>query len=93
MTKITLTGHIMVPHQDLNQVQQALPEHMKLTQEEKGCLAFKVTQNVHNPLRFEVYEEFIDQAAFDLHQARVKTSHWGQVTHNVERFYSVSQGK
>ncbi|WP_394182942.1 putative quinol monooxygenase [Marinomonas posidonica] len=93
MTKITLTGHIMVPHQDLNQVQQALSEHIKLTQEETGCLVFKVTQNVHNPLRFEVYEEFIDQAAFDLHQARVKASLWGQVAQNVERFYNVSHSE
>lgn len=93
MTKITLTGHIMVPHQDLNQVQRALSEHIKLTREEIGCLVFKVTQNVHNPLRFEVYEEFIDQAAFDLHQARVKASPWGQIAQNVERFYNVSHSE
>ena len=93
MTKITLSGHILVPQQDLADVQQALEEHIKLTREEAGCLTFKVTPNQHNPLRYEVYEEFIDQAAFDRHQARVKDSRWGDVARNVERFYSVSHSE
>ncbi len=52
-----------------------------------------VTQDDMNPLKFSVYEEFVDQAAFDLHQARVKSSRWGQVTQNVERHYQISCGE
>ncbi|WP_404819203.1 putative quinol monooxygenase, partial [Vibrio tritonius] len=36
--------------------------HKALTRAEAGCLVFEVTQNPDNPLRFDVYEEFIDAA-------------------------------
>ena len=33
-------------------------------------------------------EKFLDNDAFNLHQARTKISDWGAVSKNVERFYS-----
>lgn len=87
MSKVTLTGYIIVPDCDIETVRKALPIHIELTRQEPGCLIFKVTPDALNPGRFDVYEEFVDQAAFESHQARVNASDWGRVTENIERFY------
>ena len=90
MSKVILSGYIIVPNDDLESVEQALILHTQLTLAEAGCLIFEVIKDVNDPNRYSVYEEFIDQAAFEDHQTRVKNSHWGKVTVNVERHYQVS---
>ncbi|SHF83112.1 putative quinol monooxygenase [Vibrio gazogenes] len=89
MSKIILKGFILVPESALEMVKNELGNHQRLTLEEPGCMTFSVTENLENPLRFDVYEEFTDKAAFEHHQKRVKASHWGQVTVNVERHYEI----
>lgn len=91
MSKVTLSGYIEVPEEDLLNVLAALPTHIALTQQEAGCLVFKVARESDNSVRFNVYEEFIDKQAFDAHQARVKASEWGKVTTKVKRFYTVTE--
>ena len=90
MSKVTLTGHIIVSEKDLPRVQEALPKHIKLTREESGCLHFEVTQDLENPHRFVVREIFIDSVAFRKHQQRVRNSSWGKISANVERHYKVT---
>lgn len=92
MVKVTLSGYIEVPKEDLDAVLFELPNHIALTHQETGCITFTVTQDLEKPCRFDVYEEFIDKAAFEKHQARVKASDWGKVTQNVERFYTITEG-
>ncbi|AZZ92318.1 antibiotic biosynthesis monooxygenase [Hahella sp. KA22] len=91
MSKVILKGYIIVPHEDLSVVEQALSTHIQLTLAEAGCLVFQVTQHDRDPNRFDVYEEFVDRAAFNAHQARVKNSHWGGVTLNVARHYEICE--
>ncbi len=91
MSKVTLKGFILVPEADLDVVMQELPIHTELTRQEAGCLSFQVTQSKAEPNRFDVHEEFRDRTAFEAHQTRVKNSHWGQVTCNVERHYEISE--
>ncbi|KFZ38757.1 antibiotic biosynthesis monooxygenase [Shewanella mangrovi] len=91
MPKIVLSGFILVPEEELENIKQALQIHTDLTRAEAGCLRFDVTQNTQQPLRFDVYEEFADKASFDRHQQRVKTSVWGQVTVNVTRHYQICE--
>lgn len=91
MSKVILTGFIIVPDANLETVKQELPIHTALTRNESGCLRFDVTPDKHSPNRFDVYEEFADRAAFDAHQARVQNSRWGQVTKDVERHYEIIQ--
>ncbi|MGL5470781.1 MAG: putative quinol monooxygenase [Shewanella sp.] len=90
MYKIILNGFIIVLPNDLAAVKDELDNHIYLTRAETGCLTFKVTQDPVNPCRFDVYEEFVDDAAFQAHQARVKSSRWGKITVNVERHYTVT---
>lgn len=90
MYKIILNGFIIVPPNDLAAVKDELDKHIQLTRAETGCLIFEVTQDHFNPCRFDVYEGFVDEAAFQAHQARVKSSRWGKITINVERHYTVT---
>jgi autoinducer 2-degrading protein len=87
--KVILKGHILVPAADLDQVKAELENHKNLTLKESGCLIFQVTPDEQDPFKYNVYEEFISQEAFDIHQARVKASRWGEVTKNVERHYFI----
>ncbi|CAM4297001.1 putative quinol monooxygenase [Pseudoalteromonas byunsanensis] len=89
MNKIILRGYILVPQPELCQVKQALDEHIELTRSESGCIVFEVTQHSDDPLRFDVYEEFVDAEAFKQHQNRVIASDWGAKTQNVARHYHI----
>jgi quinol monooxygenase YgiN len=91
LPKIILQGLIIVPDVDLDIVKSELLVHTKLTEQEAGCLLFSVTVDKNNPNKFNVYEEFVNQTAFDMHQSRVKNSNWGKVTHRVQRHYQISQ--
>ncbi len=90
MPKVILQGFIIVPDADLERVKSELVIHKNLTAKEKGCLIFEVTPDGMNANKFSVYEEFVNQAAFDHHQARVKASKWAEVTKHVERHYQIS---
>ncbi|MDO6569287.1 antibiotic biosynthesis monooxygenase [Alteromonas sp. 1_MG-2023] len=90
MAKVILQGFIVVPDSDLEVIKRELVTHKSLTLKEAGCLTFTVTPDENNHNKFIVYEEFINQTAFDIHQARVKSSKWGDVTKNVERHYQIS---
>lgn len=91
MAKILLSGFILVAAEDLQAVRDALHAHIELTRQEPGCCSFSVTECPQQPGRFEVRESFVNRAAFDAHQLRVKHSHWGQVSRHVERFYQITE--
>lgn len=88
--KIILEGYIEVPEDELDMISSELPVHTALTRQEDGCLVFTVEQDQNNRNRFNVYEEFASQEAFENHQNRVKASRWGHITRNVRRHYSIS---
>ena len=87
---VTLTGHIDVPPARLEAVRAALPEHIRLTRAEPGCLRFEVTELAEPAGRFAVAEEFADAAAFAAHQARAGASDWARVTAGIARDYRVT---
>lgn len=88
---ITLTGHLIcTDEQQTEAVRRHLPDHLRLTRAEPGCLAFDVTQT-EDPLVWRVEEAFANRAAFDTHQRRTQASHWAQATAGITRDYSVSE--
>jgi len=89
MSKITLSGHIEVPADEIGKIKEALLEHTSKTKAENGCLVFEVTEDVNELGRFTVYEEFDSRKSFEMHQERVKESHWGAITKNVVRHYKI----
>ena len=71
-------------------VRRHLPEHVRLTRAEPGCLSFEVTPT-DDPLTWRVEERFADRAAFDAHQRRTRTSAWGAATAAIRRNYEVGE--
>jgi len=69
---------------ELATVVQYLPEHVRLTLQEPGCLSFTV-QQTGDPLVWRVSETFADAAAFDAHQTRSRASDWFHATHGIQR--------
>ncbi|MBO9400814.1 antibiotic biosynthesis monooxygenase [Shimia sp. R9_3] len=88
---IRLTGHIDVPSERQEAVAAALPAHIALTRAEPGCLSFDVTQDPANAGRYNFSELFVDQAAFDAHQARASASDWAAVTAGIPRHYQITE--
>lgn len=67
-----------------------LPEHIRLTRAEAGCLQFEVTPT-DDPLIWEVMESFRDRAAFDAHQARTRDSVWFAATKTILRDFRIEE--
>ncbi len=91
MGVIRLTGQLICADEgQAALVARLLPEHIRLTRAEPGCLAFEVRQS-ENPLVWDVAEVFSDRAAFEAHQARTAASVWGEATKGIKREYVVSE--
>ncbi|MDP3342662.1 putative quinol monooxygenase [Frigidibacter sp.] len=65
-------------------VAQYLPEHVRLTLAEPGCVRFSIEQT-EDPLVWSVNETFVDAAAFAAHQARNRASDWFRATIGIQR--------
>jgi len=87
---VTLQGFIIVPTEELDLAKTELINHKRLTLQESGCITFSVIQDKKNLRKFDVYEEFVDQIAFERHQTRVKSADWGEVTKDAKRHYKVT---
>lgn len=90
MPEVTLTGHIVVPESDAAAVEAELPTHIDLTRRESGCLEFNVVRDSDSPTTYHVSERFVSPEAFSLHQDRVRSSPWGDVTAGVQRHYTTT---
>ena len=87
MAHVSLSGRLVCRDAgEADLVRRHLPLHVTLTRAEPGCLHFTVTPT-GDPLVWSVHERFVDQAAFDLHQARVQASEWGRATAGIKRDY------
>lgn len=71
---------------ELSTVQLYLPDHIRLSLAEPGCVAFAITQS-DDPLIWDVSETFVDMAAFDAHQTRTSASPWFAATRHILRAF------
>lgn len=85
---VRLSGTLSCEAEDARVVRDALPEHIRLSRAEPGCLHFDVTETA--PGVFSVSEEFTDQAAFEAHQTRTRASAWWAATSHIPRDFKVS---
>ncbi len=86
---VRLTGHLTCTPEEIDTVRAALPEHIRLTRAEAGCLSFDVVQNPADPCRWDVSETFVDRAAFAAHQARTRDSDWWRATAHMPRDFEI----
>jgi quinol monooxygenase YgiN len=91
MAHITLTGFLIARTLDeADRIAANLPEHIRLTRAEPGCLGFEVVRSQSDPCRFAVTETFTDRAAFQAHQARTAASPWARITAGIPRDYTIA---
>ena len=70
-------------------VREYLPEHIRLSRAEPGCLAFEVDHA--GSMTWSVDERFVDRPAFEAHQNRTKASVWGHQTAGIAREYEIRE--
>ncbi|QCM13201.1 antibiotic biosynthesis monooxygenase [Agrobacterium tumefaciens] len=75
--------------EDVQCVKTHLPDHLRLTRAEPGCISFDVSQT-DDPLIWSVEELFVDRAAFDFHQQRTRASEWFAATSAIPRDYNIT---
>lgn len=91
MSNVILTGFLRCrTMEEADRVSMLLPEHLRLTRAEPGCLNFDVVRSMSDPACFAVREVFRDRAAFDAHQKRAQASLWGRATRGIPRDYRVT---
>lgn len=90
---VELTGRLLCADPgEAAAVRRHLPEHVALTLAETGCLRFAV-EATEDPLVWTVSELFVDRAAFEAHQARVRSSRWFEATSGIARDYVVTSAQ
>lgn len=72
-----------------DRVRAHLPDHIRLSRAEPGCLTFNV-EPTDNPLVWRLDESFVDQAALAAHQARTRASAWFAATSDLRRDFVVT---
>ena len=75
--------------EDIQLVETYLPEHIRLTRAEPGCISFEVSQT-DDPLIWRVEELFANRPAFDFHQQRTRASAWFTATSAIPRDYEIT---
>ncbi len=88
-SEVRLTGRLICASAgEVEIVRAHLPEHIRLTRAEPGCLAFTVEQTP-DPLIWRVEERFQDKRAFSRHQSRTRASIWWTATAGIVRDYEI----
>ncbi len=87
--RVYLDGYLDVPAERWAVVREAVNEHIALTRKEPGCIKFEVVPCPDIERRLLVSEIFVDQQAFDAHQARTQASPWAEISAGIAREYSV----
>ena len=88
---IQLTGKLICKTLDESEaVRRFLPEHIRLTKNEPGCVSFNVLET-SDPLIWTVDKLFVDQKSFDAHQVRTKQSRWAAETAAIVRQYEIQE--
>ncbi len=92
MGHVILTGFLVCRTlEEADRVSVMLPDHIRLTRAEPGCIAFEVLRSMADPVRFAVREIYRCRADFDAHIARVRSSDWGRATRGVKRDYVLTE--
>lgn len=89
MTRVRLRGRLICDAGDIALVERLLPDHVRLTRAEPGCLRFDVVRAEGVAAEYAVDELFADATAFDAHRARAAASVWGRATAHIRRDYMV----
>jgi len=65
---IVLIVHMTVKPDTEEDCKRLLREMVDATRKEPGCLQYIAHQSTENPLNFSIYEQYVDEAAFQAHR-------------------------
>jgi len=92
MGMIRLSGRLICKDEAEAQiVADYLPEHIRLSRAEPGCLRFDAAPT-ENPLVWQLDEAFVDEAAFQAHQTRNRASLWWEKSQAIQRDFRKTVG-
>jgi len=83
---IRVTGTLSCAPEEAGAVRAALPEHVRLTRAEPGCVSFDVLETAQGV--FSVSGAFAGRAALDAHRTRTRASEWWRVTGHMARDFT-----
>lgn len=91
MALMQLTGQLICrTAEERRVILTHLPDHIRRTVREPGCLYFHVGQTP-DPMVWTVSEGFASQQAFDFHQTRTAQSKWMAATRRIRREYQLRE--
>ncbi|MCA0273571.1 MAG: antibiotic biosynthesis monooxygenase [Proteobacteria bacterium] len=92
MPRIALNGFLLCRSlEEADRVSVLLPEHIRLSRANPGCLRFEVFRSQSDPVRFAVSELFRDREAFEAHRARAADTIWARATKGIPRDYRITE--
>jgi quinol monooxygenase YgiN len=85
---VRLTGRLICADAaEARIVADHLPEHVRLSRAEPGCLRFDATPT-DDPLIWQIDEAFANEAAFEAHQTRNRASVWWEKSRTIRRDFT-----
>lgn len=88
---VRLRGQLIcISEAEVQALRQHLPEHIRLSRAEPGCLLFDVSET-DDPMVWEVMEAFRTREDFDAHQARTRDSAWFAATRHILRDFKMEE--
>lgn len=88
---ITVTGTLTcATDAEAGIVRTLLPEHIRLSRAEPGCLSFNVSQT-DNPFVWRLDESFTTREAFEAHQTRTRASAWYKASAGLTRDFTITE--
>lgn len=92
MPRVALNGFLICRSlEEADRVSVLLPEHIRLSRANPGCLRFEVFRSQSDPVRFAVSELFRDREAFEAHRARAADTIWARATKGIPRDYRITE--
>lgn len=89
---VTLNGFLVCRTlEEADRVSKLLPEHIRMTRAEIGCVRFEVWRSQADPVRFAVREIFTSRETFQAHQDRTRDSLWWASTQHIPRDFRVTE--
>lgn len=67
--QFTVIAHLVAKPERIDEARAFLLRLVEQTRTEAGCVNYDLHQDVENPLEFTFYENWVDRAAWELHNA------------------------
>jgi quinol monooxygenase YgiN len=81
---IVVSGWMRIGAQSRQAFREVCRDLVEETLREPGCAAYSFAESVTEPGRFEIFEEFADEAALEAHTHAEHYRSWGRAVRDLE---------